>query len=193
MQIERIDKHIIEKINEGDEISFKKLYDAYYVYLKTVAFYYINDEDASCEVVNDVFLQVWNKRGSLVFPIKSYLFKTVQNCSIDYLRARQSLRRALESHREQFILSYQENYIRATPQPLEYVELRQAEEEIKKAIDQLPPRCREIFTIYFYEGKSAEEIAECMDITISTVRVQLKNAFDRLRELLKHLLLIFFL
>ncbi|WP_106831668.1 RNA polymerase sigma factor [Parabacteroides pacaensis] len=192
MQIEQIDKHIIQKINEGDEKSFAKLYEAYYVYLRMVAFFYINDEDVSGEVVNDVFLQVWNKRGSLAFPITSYLVKAVQNCSIDYLRTQQSLYRALNDHKEQFILSYQENYIRSTPQPLEYVELRQAEEELKKAIDQLPSRCREIFTIYFYEGKPVEEIAEDMDIKISTVRVQLKNAFDRLRELLKHLLLFFF-
>ncbi|MDR1201823.1 MAG: RNA polymerase sigma-70 factor [Tannerellaceae bacterium] len=193
MQIEQIDKHIIEKINEGDEKTFAKLYEAYYVYLNTIAFFYINDESVSREVVNDVFLKVWNKRGSLAFPINSYLIKAVQNSSIDYLRTQQSLHRTLNNHKEQFILFYQESYIHSTPQPLEYVELRQAEEEIEKAIDQLPPRCREIFIIYFYEGKSVEEIAEGMDIKISTVRVQLKNAFDRLRELLEHLLLIFFL
>lgn len=191
--MERINETVIDKINVGDERAFSMLYEAYYVYLRTVAFYYMNDENASHEVVNDVFLQVWNKRGSLTFPIHSYLVKAVQNGSIDCLRSQQSLRHALEGHKEQFIQSYQENYILSTPQPLQYVELRQAEEEIEKAIYQLPPRCREIFIAYFSENKSAEEIAEGMNIKISTVRVQLKNAFDRLRELLGHLLFFFFL
>lgn len=193
MQIERIDEAVVNKINVGDEKAFSMLYQAYYVYLCAVAFSYTNDENASYEVVNDVFLQVWNKRGSLTFPIHSYLVKAVQNGSIDCLRSQQSFRQALEGHKEQFIRSYQENYICSTPQPLQYVELRQAEEEIEKAINQLPPRCREIFVAYFYESKSAEVIAEGMNIKISTVRVQLKNAFDRLRELLGHLLFFFFL
>lgn len=193
MRIEQIDETVVDNINVGNEKAFSTLYQAYYVYLCAVAFYYTNDENASCEVVNDVFLQVWNKRGSLTFPIHSYLVKAVQNGAIDCLRSQQSLRQALEGHKEHLIQSYQENYIRSTPQPLQYVELRQAEEEIKKAINQLPPRCKEIFITYFYENKSAEEIADCMNIKISTVRVQLKNAFDRLRELLGHLLFFFFL
>lgn len=192
MHVKKEDESIIKRVNAGDEKAFSILYEAYYVYLNTIAFYYINDENVSREVVNDVFLQVWNRRGALIFPIHSYLVKAVQNGCIDYLRSQQSLHRALESHTEQLTLSYQESYIRSTPQPLQYVELRQAEEEIRKAMAQLPPRCQEIFTAYFYENKTVEEIAEEMEITISTVRVQLKNSFDRLRKLLEHLLLFFF-
>jgi len=191
MQTEQINEGIIKRINVGDEKAFSGLYEAYYVYLNTIAFYYLNDENVSREVVNDVFLQVWNKRGGLTFPIRSYLVKAVQNGCIDYLRAQQSHRRILEDHRSQLTLSYQESYIRLTPQPLQYVELRQAEEEIKKSLAQLPPKCRDIFTAYFYEGKSVEEIAEERGVKVSTVRVQLKNSFDRLKKLLEHLLFLF--
>jgi RNA polymerase sigma-70 factor (family 1) len=192
MQVKQIDETIIKRINIGDEKAFSMLYQTYYVYLNTIAFYYINDENVSMEIVNDVFLQIWNKRGTLAYPIRSYLVKAVQNGSIDYLRTEQALHRALEGHKEQFILSYQENYIRSTPEPLQYVELRQAEEEIKKALTQLPPGCQQIFTAYFYESKSVEEISKEMNIKVSTIRVQLKNSFDRLKKLLNHLLLFFF-
>lgn len=190
MQIEQIDETIIKKINVGDEKAFSKLYEAYYIYLNAIAFYHTNNENASREIVNDVFLHVWNKRETLVYPIHAYLIKAVQNGCIDYIRAHYTRNRLLESHKEQVTASYQENYIRSTPQPLQYVELHETEEEIRKALAQLPIRCRQIFEAYFYNGKSAEEIAEEMDIKISTVRVQLKNAFDRLKDLLKHLLFL---
>ncbi len=188
MQRELIDKTVIKCISVGDEKAFSKFYEAYYVSLNALAFYYINNENASREIVNDVFLHVWNKRETLVYPVRAYLIKAVQNGCIDFIRTQYALHRVLENHKEQAALSYQESYIRSTPQPLQYVELRETEEEIKKALAQLPTRCRQIFEAYFYEGKSAEEIAEEMDIKISTVRVQLKNAFDRLKDLLKHLL-----
>jgi len=191
MQREQIDKSIIEKINTGDEKAFSKFYEAYYISLNAQAFYYINNEGASREIVNDVFLHIWNKREALTYPVHGYLMKAVQNGCIDYIRSQYTRYRALENHKEQITLSYHESYIRSTPQPLQYVELHETEEEIKKALAQLPIRCRQIFEAYFYEGKSAEEIAEELDIKISTVRVQLKNAFDRLKELLKHLLLFF--
>lgn len=188
MQRERIDKAIIEKINTGDEKAFSKFYEAYYIPLNAQAFYYINNENASREIVNDVFLHVWNKRETLTYPVHAYLMRAVQNGCIDFIRNQYARHRALENHKEQVTLLYQESYIRSTPQPLQYVELHETEEEIKKALTLLPIRCRQIFEAYFYEGKSAEEIAEEMDIKISTVRVQLKNAFDRLKDLLKHLL-----
>lgn len=192
MRIEQIDDVTIKRINGGDEKAFSKLYEAYYVYLNALAFYYINDRSASREIVNDTFLHVWDKRETLEFPIHSYLTKSVRNGCIDHLRAQQSQHRVLENHKEEATISYQESYIRSTPQPLQYVELRETEEEIKRALAQLPLRCRQIFEAYFYNGMSAEEIAKEMDIKISTVRVQLKNAVDRLKSLLNHLLLFFF-
>ena len=66
------------------------------------------------------------------------------------------------------------------------------EAEIKEAVSSLPPKCRSVFESYFYAGKSAEEIAKEMNLTVSTVRVQIKNALDKLKQMLKHLLFILF-
>ena len=192
MHIKQIDESVVKEISEGCEKAFSMLYQAYYVYLTAICFYYLNDENAAREVVNDVFLNVWQRRKNLSFPIRSYLIRAAQNGSIDYLRTRQSTRRKMEGHREQFLLSYQENYIRAPPEPLQYVELRDVEEKIRTTVGQLPPRCREIFESWLYAGKSVEEIAGSMNITVSTVRVQLKSALDRLRTQLGHLFFLIF-
>lgn len=67
--------------------------------------------------------------------------------------------------------------------------MRQTEDEIRSAVDQLPLKCKKVFEEYFYAGKTIDVIAEEMELTVSTVRVQLKNATDRLKQALKHLLL----
>lgn len=191
MRSDRIDEKLIKRMNAGDEAAFSVFYETYYVYLNSLVFYYLNDEEVSREIVNDIFLKIWNKRETLVYPIHSYLVKAIQHSCIDFIRAEQSQQKAYQSHKEQFTRSYQEEYILSTPPPLEYIEFRETEEQIRKAIDQLSPRCREIFKAYFEEGKSVEEIATELRITISTVRVQMKNAYDKLRLLLKHLLFLF--
>lgn len=83
-----------------------------------------------------------------------------------------------------------ENYIRSTPTPIQHVELQEVEQEIRRAVNKLPEKCRAVFISHFYEGKSTGEIAEEQNLTMSTVRVQLKNAVDRLRPELKHLLFL---
>jgi len=192
MRNKPVDEVVIKLINSGNETAFSILYEAYYVYLNSIAFFYLNDEEASREIVNDVFLKVWKKHEILVHPVHSYLIKAVQNSCIDFIRIQQSQQRAYDSHKEQLTRSYQEEYISSTPPPLEHIELQETEEEIKKAISQLTPRCQQIFKAYFDEGKSVEEIATDLNITVSTVRVQMKNAYDKLRILLKHLLFSLF-
>ncbi|MDR1369403.1 MAG: RNA polymerase sigma-70 factor [Dysgonamonadaceae bacterium] len=192
MHNEQVDKALIKLINSGNETAFSILYEAYYVYLNSIAFYYLNDKESAKEIVNDVFLKVWQKRETLLYPVHSYLIKTVQNSCIDFIRTRQSQERAYGSHKEQLVRSYREEYISSTPPPLKHVEFQETEEEIRKAIAQLTPRCQQIFKAYFDEGKSIEEIAGDLNITVSTVRVQMKNSYDKLRILLKHLLFFFF-
>ena len=72
------------------------------------------------------------------------------------------------------------------------MELKETEADIKEAVSSLPSKCLSVFESYFYAGKSAEEIAEEMNLKVSTVRVQIKNALDRLKLMLKHLLFILF-
>lgn len=191
MNIHQINENTIEQINDGSEEAFSKLYKAYYAYLSAIAIYYLFDRNESAEVVDDLFLNIWNKRRHLVYPVHSYLIRAVQNGCLNHIRMQRSLQTALDAHSYQ-LLSFQEENILSTPVPLQYVELKETESQIQEAIGQLPPKCRSVFEAY-YAGKTAEEIAVEMGVTISTVRVQIKNALDKLRLLLKHLLFFVYL
>lgn len=191
MSINHINKDVIEQISNGSEKAFSELYSSYYSYLNAVALCYLLDKEIVAEIVDDVFINMWNKRETLSYPIHYYLVRSVQNGCLNHIRMQRAQQNVLDEHKDR-MLAFQENYIHSTPVPLQYVEMQQTEEEIRLAVNQLPPKCKMIFEEYFYAGKTVEVIADDMGLTISTVRVQLKNATDRLKQALKHLLLIFF-
>lgn len=190
MNIDHINKDTIDQIRNGSEKAFADLYNAYYSYLNAVALCYLFDKEAGAEIVDDVFINVWNKRETLLYPIHHYLVRSVQNGCFNYIRMLRVRQDVMDEHKDQ-MLAFQESYIQSTPVPLQYVEMRQTEEEIRSAVNQLPLKCRAVFEAFFYEGKTADAIADELGLTISTVRVQLKNATDRLKQALKHLLLFF--
>lgn len=190
MNINHINKEVIEQIRNGSEKAFSGLYSAYYSYLNAVALCYLLDKNSGAEIVNDVFVNIWNKRDTLSYPIHYYLVRSVQNGCLNYIRMQRAQQNVLDEHKDQ-MLAFQENYIQSTPVPLQYVEMRQTEEEIRLAVNQLPLKCRQVFEEYFYAGKEVDVIANDMGLTVSTVRVQLKNATDRLKPALKHLLFLF--
>ncbi len=188
MSINKINKNVIERIAIGDERAFSLLYDCYYTYLKTISLYYLFDKNIVNEVVNDVFISVWNNRKKLDYPIQAYLIQSVRNRCLNYLRDLQSEEHKISEHRRR-LLEYQEEHILANPTPLQNLETEEIQRAINSAVEQLPGRCREVFECYFYQGKSTEEIAQELSLNASTVRVQIKNAMDKLRFSLSHLII----
>ena len=179
-----IDKDIILKLNQGDTGAFRLLYTTYYVYLCAVSVKYIYDYEVAKEIVNDVFLNIWNKRETLEYPIKTYLVRSVQNRSLNHLRNKQPDEVSL-SELDEYMLSFREEQISLGLQPLTYLENSEFEGLVEEAIQSLPDKCRTIFTEYLYNHKSYEEIALLYNISASTVRGQVKIALSKLKNILK--------
>lgn len=192
MSIKNINEDVITKISKGKEKAFSLLYDRYYTYLNTVALCYIFNRDVANEIVNDVFINVWHKRTTLTYPIHFYLVQSVKNGCLNHIRSQRTNERVLDEHRRQ-MLDFQEEYILSNPTPLQYVETQEIEKEVRNAIEQLPEKCRIIFEQYLFLGKLPEEIAKEQFITVSTVRVQIKNAMDKLKISLNHLICVLLL
>lgn len=192
MSIKKIDENVIRQIVKGEERAFSLLFDCYYTYLNTVALCYIFNKDVANEIVNDVFINVWHKRSTLIHPIHYYLVQSVKNGCLNHNRSQRTSERVLSEHKKQ-LLDFQEEYIFSNPTPLQYVEGQEIEKEVLNAIAQLPEKCRQIFEQYMFNGKLPDEIAKDLLISVSTVRVQLKNAMDKLKISLKHLLCVLLL
>lgn len=165
----------VRGIVNSDPKCFRSLYDAYYSYLCGLAVSYIHDFEKARELVNDVFLRVWEHRSQLKYPPLPYLISGVRNACYNYLRDSRKASEITLSLLERIpdIALYDDNDV----------------EDIMRIINEqsslLPDRCSKVFSLHFYEGLDASEIADKLGITPSTVRVQLKIALDKIRENVK--------
>ena len=165
----------VQGIVQSNPKCFRSLNDAYYAYLCGLATSYIHDFEKARELVNDVFLRVWERRTQLKYPPLPYLISAVRNASYNYLRDSRKVNEIALSLMERIpdIPLYDENEVE------DIVRL------ISSLTAQLPPRCYEVFSLHFHEGLDTADIARQLGISPSTVRVQLKIALDKIRENLK--------
>lgn len=178
-----VNESVIDGINRGEQKSFKILYDNYFTYLCTCAISYIFDPDKAKEIANDVFINIWTRRGSLEFPIHSYLIRSIQYGCLNHIRTLKSRQEVLDKYREE-LYNFQEQHCNSDVNPLSILELHELEQQVKQAVEQLPDKCRNVFYRYIYEGMSPKEIATELDISVNTVRVQIKIALDKIRPAL---------
>ena len=132
-----VDKSVIDGINRGDERAFAVLYNNYFTYLCTCAVGYIFDADAAKEIVNDVFVHIWNKQTELEFPIHSYLLRCVQNGCLNYIRSLRSREKVLDEFKEDLLL-FQEEYCQSGETPLQLLEVEELKRQVHVAVALLP-------------------------------------------------------
>jgi len=161
-----------------DRASFEALFRKYFPALMTFALKYVPDEDSAREVVHNVFINLWEKKDSLdtSVPLKSYLFRSVHNRSLNVLRDHKKF-----ADEEMPDIIHEENI-------QSHMEAMELEDKIKEAIDSLPDKCREVFELSRFEGLKNSEIAERLDISIKTVENQMTKALKIMREKLIHYL-----
>lgn len=167
------DSHIFEKIKNGDDLAFNQLFDAYYSSLCFFANKYVSDLDLARSLVQQVFVDLWTKRQKLNihFSPKSYLFQSVKNRAIDYLRKERQSIPISEIHENSQSQAFHD-----------LVEEAELNARINASINQLPEKCREIFILCRFEGLKYSEIAEKLDISIKTVEMQMGIALKKIRN-----------
>lgn len=173
-------------IREGDQQAFEQVFRKYYKYLCAFAARMLGDADSAEEIVQDFFVRLWEKREQLSIDtaLKSYLFRSVRNSCLNYLKH--------EKVKDQYARNCAEE---AGKQDFDdcFMEVG-LEQDIRKTIDALPPRRREIFILSREEGLKYKEIAEHLQISVKTVEAQMGQAIRFLREnLKKYKGLVFFL
>jgi RNA polymerase sigma-70 factor (ECF subfamily) len=174
-----IDAQLIDRIRQGDEDSFACLYAAYFPYMAAKAASMIQDTEEAKDIVNDIFVSVWNNRRKLFFPIHPYLQTAVKNGCLNWIRYSQSKLHMMDSYKSLMEIRMERIY---AMESLDVNEVIDAVNLIKKAAQTLPERCRVIFEMYFYLGYNSTEIAEHLGLSASTIRVQLKIALSKLKE-----------
>jgi len=165
----------ISQIQEGDKQAFRAVFEQYYLDLCGFAADYLNSVDRARDVVQDVFLKVWDRRGELEVhtSLKSYLFQAVRNRALNEVRRsrtaseyREDLNRDGVTHR-----SAEDTY-----------HMRELSKEVQKAIAELPDRRRMAFLMHRRHDFTYKEIGQIMEISPKTVENHIGRALKFLRD-----------
>lgn len=171
-------KSLILNLKDGNKKAFSYLIDTYHHDLCVYANSLINNHIQADDVVQNVFIKLWTKRENLSesFSLKSFLYKAVYNEFIDQYRKTQSVLRIEKVYLE---------HLNSLIEPESKEDTEKLILLVKESIDQLPPKCKQIFELSKSEGLSNIEISEHLNISIKTVEAQMTKGYKTIRKNLK--------
>jgi len=172
--------------NNLDKRLFEQLFHEHFVHLCNFAQSFVYDLDEAKEIVQVVFTNLWLKKEEITTEksIKSYLYTSVRNRCLNFIRDHKKFRsQLLDLDTAGFDMAYEVN-------PSGISEL---ENKVEKAIDGLPEKCAEVFKLSRFEQMKYKEIGEKLNISIKTVEAQISKALKHLREELKEYIIILIL
>jgi RNA polymerase sigma-70 factor (ECF subfamily) len=165
------------RIMLGDEAAFELLFRKYFLRLCGFANKFLNQPEEAREIVQDVFSKLWEERKNIdpELSLIAYLFKIVQNKSINILRRKKVESKYIEVYR----LVYVEN---KEVSPYQSLLAHEIDDSIANAMTKIPPKCRRIFELSRVEGLKYSEIAATLQISVKTVEAQMSKALQILRH-----------
>ncbi len=173
------DETLFAQMRTNDAKAFEQLFKRHYKSLCRRVNTMLNDEEATEDVVQQLFIKIWESRNTLQTPdsVAAYLFTAARNRALNYIKSQ-----ARKSSNEIPLNNYHDEADNRTEEQMDAKELQKA---LYAAIDALPEKRREVFVLSRFEGKSYKEIAEIMQISIKTVEAQMGKALSTLREFIK--------
>ncbi len=175
----------VSRIKAGDSAAFEEMYVAYYRPLFAFIVGYVKSVDIAEELVQDVLCRVWERRDVLEIrgDLARYLFASARNGAFNYL-TRQHIARAWES----------DATVGGTPSGMgqgvgatdDRVRTQEFAGAITRALDSLPPRCRQAFLLRAQQNLTNVQIAQAMHVSVKCVEAQVAKALRTLRSELRH-------
>ncbi len=161
-------------LDKGNKKAFTDFYSQYFKRLLIESDKYVKDIYVAEEVVQDVFLKIWERSDDLtqIQSIKSYLYRSVINASINHVNRQ----RNLEQHHQKIMDEFTEDQADQLDEENELIVL------LFDEIEKLPPKCKEIFKMNRFERLKYREIALKLDVSERTVENHIANALKLLRE-----------
>jgi len=164
---------VVEKF---DEHTLEELFRQHFSGLCSFAIGYVKDHEAAKEIVQDAFVNLWEKRDSIDLkkPVKTYLSTTVRNRCLNYLRDHKKFSNDLLALED---LPQEAHY----HQPDKLVE-SDIRIQIDQAIAELPQKCREVFLLSRFKHLKYQQIADELQISVKTVETQMSKALLHMRK-----------
>jgi len=185
-----IEKVLVEKLRQGDEMAFEVIFHRTKGKLKGFLVKVLPVGEDVESILQEIYLKIWSSRKSIKTnrSFETYLFAIARNMVVDVMRKRFHKQKYLEELCSQ--LKEEGNDCLDGDQILQYSEL---EKKIYGIIEQLPDQRQIIFRLNRIDGLTYKEIARKLDISENTVDSQMRNALAFLRKEMKSFLSILIL
>ena len=173
------DIELLRCISEGDRYAFSCFYDNYSRLLFSIAFRILNDQKEAEDVLQEVFLQIWDKAGSYKPELgkpSSWAVTLTRNKAIDFIRAGQRRSRLLELAATELLVR-QPGAAAAN----ESVRGRDGTELITSAVSELPADQRRAIELAFFTGLTQHEISETLQEPLGTIKARIRRGMLKLR------------
>lgn len=175
MNANTTDQQLITLLSGGNQDAFSLLYTRHWAHLYKFAFFILRDQDACKDIIQDVFVWVWEHRQGLAIQSpKSYLRTAIKFKIANYIRSG-NIRESFFEEAAKF------DYSASIPGIEECTELKELNAIIQKTVTHLPLKCREIFRLSREANLSNREIADQLGISVKTVENQITIALHRIR------------
>lgn len=169
------DTELFDLIKEGNAIAFAEIYDRYWALLYRHAYRLIKDQDLAQDVVQEVFVNLWDKINTIDLQVSksSYLYTAVRNKVLNLIQR--------DKVKNNYIESFA-NFVASSEAITDYrLRERLLKEKIEKEVAALPSKMRQVFEMSRIQNMSHKQIAEELNLSDKTVKKQMSNAIKILR------------
>ena len=177
MKVNKSNKELLLLLREGDRVAFYNIYERYCKRLYGFVLRYIKQEDDAEEIVQEVFIKLWEARNKIDIysSFDSFLFTIAYNSTMSLFRKRLKEKKYLE-----YLKSIQQ--IQSAPNAIEEIHFKELNANVQSLLDQLTPRQKEIFQMSREQGLAHEEIAKMLGISVNTVKKHMTNTLTFLKS-----------
>lgn len=172
------DLELLEAIRHDDEEAFTELFQRHWKTVHAMAHARVRSEEVTTEIVQELFIALWDKRASqTIRHLPSYFYTAIKNKTLNYIEA-QFVRKNYWEYYKKFIPG-QEN---ATENTVEFDELMEA---VETGMEDLPEKSKKVFKLNRLEGRSIPEIAGMLQLSEKAIQYHITLSLKKLRLHLK--------
>ncbi|WP_084239533.1 RNA polymerase sigma factor [Pedobacter africanus] len=175
---ETYQKDLLVKLSHGDEQAFNALYKAYSPPLYYRVLRMVKNADIADELLQELFIKLWDKRNTLDTEksFQAYMYTVAQNLVYNYFRKVANDQSLIQS----LIVNSADHYLDGQ----ELLENKETAGILQKAIDQLSPQRKQAFQLCKIEGRSYDEAAGIMGISVATVNSHITKSLQTIKAYL---------
>jgi RNA polymerase sigma-70 factor (family 1) len=165
-------------LQEDDEAAFATLFKLFYARLVNFSVRIVHSKDNGEEIVSDVFVNIWQTRKSIskINNVQAYLYSSVRNSSLNYIKAKHLLTESLPETYDTDIRYFAHQSF----DPEKELEMQELQVQLRSAVESLPTQCKAVFKLIKEDGLKYKEVADILHISTRTVETQLNRALKRL-------------